>query len=500
MSGLKSVSRRCVRSSVPLLALVALCAAPALAQRKAGDLNLKPYVFENAKGEKTDAEFGTLVVPENRRDPRSNLIELAFVRFKSTSKTPGAPIVYLAGGPGGSGSGTATGARFPLFMAMREVGDVIAFDQRGTGYSKPNLGCYERWDFPVNAAPSRDEMIKVARERAKDCAHYWRDIQRVDLTGYNTNESADDLEDLRRALGTEKISLWGISYGTHLALAAIRRHPRSIARAVLAGTEGPDHTYKLPSNIEKHLADLSAAVKADPYWGEKVPDLASLIKSVHEQLDKKPATVEITDPRTKQKVSVAVNKFVMQFLTANNIGTTTEMFYPMIYYRASKGDFAPTAEAWLSLSRGEFGSAMSYMMDCASGISPARFERIAREADATLLGALMNEPFPGVCSEWNAPDLGDEFRSPLKSDVPALFISGTLDARTPVSNAEEYRAGFAHSTHLIIDGAVHSDPLFLSSPQIKDAMLQFMKGQPVTTTRIAPPPMKFVPLKEETRK
>ncbi|MDT7603182.1 MAG: hypothetical protein QOF61_1179 [Acidobacteriota bacterium] len=490
----------CVHRSVWLLALVSLLAVTVAAQRKAGDLNVKPYVFQNQKGEKTDAEFGVLVVPENRRDPQSNLIELAFVRFKSTAKTPGAPIVYLAGGPGGSGIGTATGSRFPLFMAMREVGDVIAFDQRGTGYSKPNLSCYEHWDFPVNVAPSLDAMLKVARERSKDCAHYWRDIQRVDLTGYNTNESADDLEDLRKALGAEKISLWGISYGTHLTLATLRRHPQSIQRAILAGTEGPDHTYKLPSNIEKHLVALSAAVKADPYWGEKIPDLTALMKSVHEQLDKKPVTVEVIDQQTKQKVSVTVNKFVMQFLTANNIGTTTEMFYPMIYYRASKGDFTPSAEAWLNLSRSEFGSAMSYMMDCASGVSPARFERIGREADTTLLGALMNEPFPGVCSEWNAPDLGDEFRSLVKSDVPALFISGTLDARTPISNAEEYRAGFSNSTHVIIEGAVHSDPLFLSSPKIKDVMLEFMKGQPVSTTHITPPPMKFIPLKEQATK
>src|SRR3712207_6744395 len=113
MSEVKCVRRKCLWA----LALFASLAATAAAQRKAGDLTIKPYVFENAKGEKTDAEFGTLVVPENRRDPRSNLIELAFVRFKSTSPTPGAPVVYLAGGPGGSGIGAAAGSRFPLFMA-----------------------------------------------------------------------------------------------------------------------------------------------------------------------------------------------------------------------------------------------------------------------------------------------------------------------------------------------------------------------------------------------
>jgi pimeloyl-ACP methyl ester carboxylesterase len=474
--------------------MVASCVAIASAQPRAGELKIKPYVFENGKGEKVDAELGTLLVPENRNDPQSNLIELAFVRFKSTAKNPAPPIVYLAGGPGGSGTGTATGSRFPLFMALREIGDVIAFDQRGTGMSRPNLGCYERLDLPVDVVPMRESVGRALRERARDCAWYWHNLQRVDLTGYNTNESADDLEDLRKALGAKQISLWSISYGTHLSLATIRRHPQSIHRAILAGTEGPDHTYKLPSKIQKHLEDLSAVIKADPELGKDIPDFLGLMKSVFDRLDKEPAVVEITDPRTKQKVSVTVNKFVMQYIAANNIGTTVEGSYPALFYRASQGDFTNPAQVWFNISREGIGSAMSFMMDCASGITAARRDQIQREAKETLLEDLSNYPFPDICEEWKAPDLGDTFRSLVRSSVPVLFISGTLDARTPISNAEEYRVGFANSTHLIIEGAVHSDPLFLSSPKIKDAMMEFLKGLPVSTTRITLSPMKFAPL------
>jgi len=487
-----SVSK-CVRNTISLFVVFLSCLS-VLAQQKAGTLKLKPYSFENSKGEKTATEFGTLLVPEKRSDPRSNLIELAFVRFKSTAKNPGAPIVYLAGGPGGSGIGAASGSRFPLFMALREIADVIAFDQRGTGYSKPNLGCYERLALPLDVAPSRELAIKEMRKNAEGCISYWRDLQRVDLTGYNSNESADDLEDLRKALGVPKISLWSISYGTHLAFATMRRHPQSIHSAILAGTEGPDHTYKLPGNIQKHLEDLAAVIKSDPRIGKDIPDFLGLMKSVFDRLDAQPETVEITDARTKQKVRVIVNKFVLQYIIGNNIGTTVTANFPALIYRGSKGDFTNAAQVWLNTSRQGIGSAMSYMMDCASGQTAARREQIVREAKGTLLEDVFNFPFPEVCEEWKAPDLGDEFRSPLKSNVPVLFISGTLDARTPVSNAEEYRKGFANSTHMIIEGAVHSDPLFLSSPKILDGMLEFLRGQPVTVTKISGPPMKFAPL------
>ena len=483
---------KCVWSFLVLVLLI----SPVAAQLKAGDLKIKPYTFTNAAGEKTESEFGTLLVPENRSDPQSNLIELAFVRFKSTAKTPGPPIVYLAGGPGGEGTGAAMGSRFPLFMALREVGDVIAFDQRGTGYSKPNIRCADRLDLPLDVAPSKEAVMKSLLAGSKNCKWFWHDLQRVDLNAYNTNESADDLEDLRKALGAKQISLWSISYGTHLALATIRRHPQSIHRAILAGTEGPDHTYKLPSNIQKHLEDLAAVIKADPEISKDVPDFLGLMKSVFDRLDKEPARVEITDPRTKQKVTVTVNKVVMQYIIANNIGTTVTASFPALLYRASQGDFTNPAQVWFNISRDGIGSAMSFMMDCASGMTAARREQIQREAKGTLLEDVFNFPFPDVCEAWKAPDLGDTFRAPVRAEVPVLFISGTLDARTPISNAEEYRKGFPNSTHMIIENAVHSDPLFLASPKIKEGMLEFLKGQPVSVTKIAGPPMKFAPVKK----
>ena len=477
-----------------VIAIFAAAVTAAQVPPKAGDLILEPYVFENSKKEKVDAERGRLYVPENRGNPNSRLIELSFVRFKSTSANPGSPIVYLAGGPGGSGSGAARGSRFPIFMAMRSVADVIAFDQRGTGESKPSIGCPGTYELAAGVIPSFEAFLSSARAKSRSCVESLT-AKGADLRGYTTNESADDLEALRVALGAKKISLRGISYGTHLSLATIKRHGSSIDRAILAGTEGLDSTHKLPSDVQQHLADIAAHIKADPELSAKIPDFLTLMRSVFESLERKPVTVEVVDPRTRQPAPVVINKFVMQFLTAATIGTGDITRYPRFYLSASQGDYSEIAAFWLGFSRTNLGSAMAFTMDCASGATKARTRRIAKEAPRTLLGNYANIIFPEVCDAWGVPDLGDDFRKSARSAVPVLFISGTLDGRTPVANAEDEKKYFPNSHHLVLDGAWHSDPLFLSSPKILEVMLEFMNGGSPSVTNIRLPPVKFFPLK-----
>jgi hypothetical protein len=96
-----------------------------------------------------------------------------------------------------------------------------------------------------------------------------------------------------------------------------------------------------------------------------------------------------------------------------------------------------------------------------------------------------------MCASWPGEDLGDGFRTPLVSNVPVLFISGTLDIKTPPSNAEEMRKGLPNSHHLIIDGASHDDDLFLSTPVIRRTMLAFLRRESALPSRVALDPLKF---------
>ena len=217
------------------------------------------------------ADLEKLTVLEDRGKPDGNRIELAFARLKSTAASPGSPIVYLDGGPGGSGVGLYRIEVYRrLFESMRAVGDVILLSQRGTGYSTPRLTCAASGSIPTDVFASARRMTELLAPRAIGCAKELR-ARGIDLGAYNTEASADDLEDLRVALKAPRISLLGFSYGTHLAIAAVRRHPSSIDKVIFAGTEGPDDSQKYPHTYDLQLARLDAleASKANapnPAW------------------------------------------------------------------------------------------------------------------------------------------------------------------------------------------------------------------------------------------
>ena len=102
----------------------------------------------------------------------------------------------------------------------------------------------------------------------------------------------------------------------------------------------------------------------------------------------------------------------------------------------------------------------------------------------------MNFPFPEICQAIGVRDLGAGFRAPIRSDVPTLFISGTLDNNTPPFQAEEMKWGFTRATHLIVENAGHEDTM--PNREVQKAMVDFLRGQDVSGRRIALPERKFL--------
>ena len=177
-------------------------------------------------------DCGVLTVPEDRSNPsgRSVVLPVAIVRSTSPHKRPD-PIVYFEGGPGGNGLSSIASFRSAHLVTDR---DMIFFDQRGTGKAKPSLECPE-----VDAATYKnlDTTDPVAVEDARSVAAYGACRNRLakiaDLNHYNTPTTAEDVADLRRALGIRQWNIFGISYGTTVALEVLRSQPQGVRSAVI---------------------------------------------------------------------------------------------------------------------------------------------------------------------------------------------------------------------------------------------------------------------------
>jgi pimeloyl-ACP methyl ester carboxylesterase len=466
--------RLSLRFAAMAVLTVTLNAAPA---------KFEPYQFKANNGTVVDAELGEFRVPQNRSKPDSRMLTIRFTRFKSTSANPGPPIVYLAGGPGGAGTGAAMGTRFPMFMAFREFGDVIAYDARGVHKSEPDAQCTEQFLVDPATPLDRAKAGAVFADAMRRCADRLRKAG-TDPGSLNTRESAADLNDLRLALGAKKLILWGISYGAHLAIATLRYHPDAVERVILAGIEGPDDTYKLPADQQTLMEEIARRVAHEG----KNPDLLASITRLLNELDARPKSVEVTHPETKEKRTFVVGKLDLQRLLADMLFAPADFALMPDYVAAmEKGDFSQLAMHAAGNRIPPLPSMMSVAMDCASGISAERRQRIAAEAKLTLLGDAINFPFPEICEGLGIPDLGDAFRAPLVSNTPALLISGTLDGRTRPRQAEELRRTMPNAVTLIIEGAGHSDPLFLSSPKIFETMKAFLRGEAIRERYIVLP-------------
>jgi pimeloyl-ACP methyl ester carboxylesterase len=373
-----------------------------------------------------------------------------------------------------------------MFQALRQLGDVIAFDQRGTGMSDRLPASRHRWQVAVDLPATREVVSQAIKAAIQQSAADWHDAN-VDLDAYNTRENAHDLEALRLVLGAEKLRLCGISYGTHLGLAYMRFFPESVQSVVLAGMEGLDQTVKLPADQQKLLEQIDAWVKKDPQASQAFPDFLGSVERVLNRLDSEPHVIKRDD-----KVSYVITKFDIQRLTAGLLrGPQNFRMLPNLFKQMDEGSFSQIV-FYISILRRGSVTAMSAAMDAASGRTEKRAELIRQQAAKTLLGNAINFPYEVVRQNLNVPDLGDEFRAPLVSDIPVLAISGTADGRTPVSNAVEVLATLSNGSRLIIEGAGHSDPLFLSSPRILQTMLKFYAGEKVGDSRIELEPIRFV--------
>ncbi len=460
---------------------VLLCTAAQATQPAAGTLVLEPYPFRTFDGNEIPAELGKLWVRENRNGSSNRLIQLAFVRLKSTAERPGAPIVFLAGGPGAPGIGMGrVPVYFRLFQQLRAVSDVILLDQRGLGMSSPALDC-PATPVPADAFASSANWLSVITSKSRSCADHWR-AKGVDVSAYTNDASADDLNDLRQALGAERISLIAHSYGTLLAQATVRRHGKHLDRVVFAATEGPDNLLALPSVWDALIRKLSYLA------GE---DLEALLRRVLDKLERQPVTLVLPDTETK----ITVGRIGLQWLLRH--GMTDARNYariPALLNTIDQGDYSLLTRLIAPLHRELQGrSPMANAVDCSIGWSATRSAAAAKETPGALFSNVNLQRTTDICRAVGVKVNDPALQPRLFSLIPALFISGTLDANTPPFQAEEVRWGFPASTHLIVENGGHET---LPSADVQAVVVDFFKGVDVKGRAVSFEPPKYLSIEE----
>ena len=394
---------------------------------------------------------GTLEVPENREQP-GRRVPLHVVVLKATGRDPQPdPLVPLQGGPG-QGATQLAAMYGRLFADIRAHRDVVLIDVRGTGKSNP-LHCdiaSPPWSRSLDLMPP--DAIRGCRDALQ---------QRADLRLYTTAIIAQDLDQVRGALGAERWNVFGGSYGTRLAQEYTRRFGSRVRTLTLHGVAAPSMAIPLP-----YARDAQQAV-------DKLLDDATraALLQVLQQLTRDPAIV----PTATGEVAVSAGE--LSEALRNMLYNAREAGAASAMIRAARdGDYRAAAEAVLKQRRGFSGDialGMFLSVTCAEDIPRITEAAIADATRGTFLGDYRVRQQMTACRHWTAGAADAKAVEPLRSDVPALLISGEVDPVTPPRMAEEVARTLPNARHVVLPG--HGHTLSVGQPCISAALKQFIE-------------------------
>jgi pimeloyl-ACP methyl ester carboxylesterase len=449
---------------------------------EAGTMFIYPERIHLENGDLYNAERATMFVPLNRSVENSDVISLDVYRFKATEKadpnTP--PIFYLHGGPNflGLEDQLAVPGYFEKrWKFMLDVADVVVVSQRGIGPSKPTT-LMEIASPPLSPDKAYNDEVatKDLQTLLTKGRKTWEDLG-VDLKGFTILEADEDINDVRKALGYDKITIWGGSFGSHWGMTFMRMHPELVERVILRGIEGVDHTYDHPGHAWNVYKRVAEEAENSPRLKGLIPKggLIKAVESIVKRMTKNPFTVEVKDPETNKMIKVLFDGHVAKKLSTGYSGGLQS--WPADIITMYNGDYTKAAEKLVGKYNHferKFKTASYYMLDCGSGISPERL----KEYDADPANELMTVGwgYKAGCPCWDA-DLGDEFRTNFESDLPTLIVQGTWDQSTPYENAVEVAAGFSNCKFVNLKrgphGAIRAG--YDYSPEFKEALLKFVE-------------------------
>lgn len=464
-------------SAVALL----LASSPTLAGSapKAGDTVIQTGIAKAIDGSSMSYEIGTLYVPENRAKPGSRLIGVGFARVKAAKPTKAPPVFLLVGGPGVTmldivlDHDETASRRIKAWQAYAQVADLVVIEQRGYTL-RGDLMEIPSKPLPLDRPTTVADDIDVVRDMARRAQAAY---PKADLSGYSIGEIADDVQDLSRALGYDKISLVGASFGSQWGFAVMKAHPGLVARAVITSAEPLDYGYDMPSQVYAVYQRIAWEADQDPALKPWLPEggLVAAIWAVHDRLLKAPVSVTVKDDAgTSRKVVLGVEDYQASLLNAAQHAATFPRFVLDLYH----GHYEAWGKDAISDRASEKRSLINPLINIGLDMSAERKALLQTDPALPIIGGWNFAGYLATKGEWATPDPGDAFRRPVRDPTPVLFVQGDWDPSTPMENTLAMLPWFPNARMMILHRAQHGGTFqwLRTRPELAGKVYDFLRS------------------------
>ena len=416
-----------------------------------------PFLLGKGQTDGQNIKCGYLVTAQEHAKPQDKTIRLAVAILKSTGDKPAAePLVYLEGGPGGPVENTlrafsddVTIERFPAKALLKDH-TMIFIDQRGVGYSLPTLDCRENneliyadltHDLDLKDKDAKDEDLS---KRDTAALRQCRDrliAEGNNLSDFNSAENAADINDLRTALGYNKIDLFGVSYGTRLALTVMRDYGQGLRSVILDSTVPlqVDLYAQDPANYDRVLNLMFKACGAEAACNRAYPNLKAIFSRDVAKLNAEPALVPVREPRTGKLYGLYVSgKSLVNSLFQVFYDNELTQGIPLVLGGIDKDNFDKLSQllSYTIFGEDNLSDGMYYSVQCSEATPFSSPEAIAANA-RNLLPEIRDIFVPSeqrifkTCQDWPVKAAPPVEGQPVTSDIPTLVMSGEYDPITP---------------------------------------------------------------------
>jgi pimeloyl-ACP methyl ester carboxylesterase len=423
---------------------------------KAGDVILERSTYATEEGTYA-ADRGTLVVPENRADPKSRLIALPIVRIHAKSDRPAEPIFRLQGGPG------KTNMQFKIASRFADDHDVVLVGYRGVDGSV-RLDCPEVESALKHSTDILGDKTSGAYGDAfRECAARLTD-EGVDLRGYDIVQRVDDLEAARKALGYDRVDLLSESVGTRYAMVYAWRYPTSIHRSVMVAVNPPGHFIWDAKTTDEQIRRYSDVCSTDDTCSKSTDDLAAAIKRVNEDMPGRWGFLRIKEGNVR-----AATFFGLMESSEEGAGPLSAPMTLKAWISADEGD---ASGFWLQSLLADMAFPTSFVWGELAAIGAADDDVAKRYYSTprgdTILGSPGTDLIWGIgtlVDAWPGSNV-DQYDRVRTSNVETLLIGGEVDVTTPPQVAtKELLPYLPNGKEIVIPRLGHSTSFWTEQPE-----------------------------------